>query len=169
MFRLMPECSHWKADEMLRLFKTTRKRRKLIVLPALALYLFVATWLQSGAIMCIGSDGHISLETAPLYSCNTTYESITELTVSQGSSLYDFDDGSHCGPCVDVPVKISLSRNRIASRIMTPQVDVFHHIAPIFAFLSFFDQPSLKKNFESNLPLFSDTTLYSLSTVIMLS
>jgi hypothetical protein len=70
----------------------------------LMLFQGVAASKTSQWILCVGEDGHFSVESGHEGHCGPGNEEAQELADHIGSSLGDADsfDADHCGPCWDV-------------------------------------------------------------------
>jgi len=82
------------------LLKTNRASRLLTVIALLGIF-FSSTVPPASFVLCIGDDGHRSIEAAFHGTC---LESATPYVYSFAAPLKDKDGGkdSHCGPCVDL-------------------------------------------------------------------
>ena len=75
----------------------------------LSVYLLVGFGVTNSFILCIGEDGHVTVETAindccglhPVVSSQTANQSHTENAISSADHPSDED---HCGSCVDMPL-----------------------------------------------------------------
>ena len=96
----------------------------------LLICLLAVSNVSQGVVLCIGSDGHIALETAfherchhPVHSQQPDMRQVAEETDSH-------PEGKHCQPCIDLPVSIGLTNDRLplsrvepSSQVSTPFVE----------------------------------------------
>ena len=79
-----------------------------------------------GVALCIGSDGHMSLENYSEGLCNE----ITSNSEGQHNSNFSFLtlnslNSQHCGSCVDIPISDNNTKNKvISSNDLIPEIDI---------------------------------------------
>ena len=72
-----------------------------------------------GVVLCIGADGHVEIESTWHERCEKhAHEQPTNQT--QVSFQSDHATDSHCGPCVDVPMSIDLTKITRVSKDLNP-------------------------------------------------
>ena len=79
-----------------------------------------------GVVLCIGSDGHASLESYSEGLCNE----ITSKSESQHNADFSLEtlnssNNQHCGSCVDIPISDNNTENKvISSNDLMPGIDM---------------------------------------------
>jgi hypothetical protein len=128
--------------------------------------MFVGCGFSSNVVLCIMTNGHISLETVQKGCCDLSNDSLNE-SFSKSPTLESNNYSGSCGPCVDVPAVKDVLGKRIASKTDKSLNDGFARSAT--ALFSFIPQPSTEKYRISKQPQSIYPALQSLKTVIILS
>ncbi len=87
-------------------FILLNKKRTVIPLIWLLIYLATVPMQLSNYVLCIGSDGHVEFEVAVNGRCTDTHnlnEKRTEIAVTAETA-----EDNHCGSCLDLAIFVSL-------------------------------------------------------------
>lgn len=132
---------------------------------ALACLALVGTGNSTGAVFCIGQDGHQGIEFALNGDCNASYGvGSSEAPLGLGMS-----DGHHCGPCIDIPIGLNTA--------MTPKSDESKSLAKAAsssppAIVSYFnsvvDSASVSAKYRPFCPPRGSKAFLGLRTVVLL-
>lgn len=87
--------------------KVTKKQRYKCV--AVLVCLLIAGNSVHGAVLCLGTDGHVEIESPFHERCNDADHS-QHTEQRQISNQVDHVENEHCKPCVDVPISIGLEK-----------------------------------------------------------
>ena len=66
--------------------------------------------LTHGVVLCLGSGGHIEIESAFHNRCDG-HSHHQQAEQKQFSSRSDHVEGGHCEPCIDVPITIGMTKS----------------------------------------------------------
>jgi hypothetical protein len=96
-------------------------RVRFLLIVVMLLCALVAPVAAMDVVLCIGADGHVTLEAGRNGRCGT-------LTFSSASSQHQtyemHSSADHCGPCIDVPLLAGDAREHPISWVSAPaQVD----------------------------------------------
>ena len=98
-----------------------------LVLPAWAVMVLVTV---QAAVLCVGADGHVSIEFSQLGKCGS-FLSPANPGAGPNESLSGVEDANHCGTCVDTPitqtaVRIDCSRDSPLQLVRAAQPELTH-------------------------------------------
>lgn len=91
-------------------------RRRSAVVAILLVGLLVAPVVAHDVVLCLGADGHVSLESARNGRCNTVSGTLAAPVVQITTVQAQTD---HCGPCVDVAISTSHTAAQSTSLVQT--------------------------------------------------
>jgi len=94
------------------------------ILVVLLIYVFMASNTSGELALCIGANGHVALEPAIHEHCHNH----PHIEQNELSSLGHEHDGHvespHCKPCIDIPIFIGPTDNRLALKPVKPNPDI---------------------------------------------
>ena len=94
------------------------------ILIILLIYVFIAGYTSGDLALCIGADGHVALEPVLHEHCHN-HPHIEH----DSSSMEHEHDGHvkspHCKPCIDIPIFIGPTDNRLPLKQLKPNPEVF--------------------------------------------
>ena len=102
---------------------TTRISINAILLIVMMLLLIEVPGLH-GYVLCIGDDGHVSVEAEVKGSCAAA--STPALDTGHSVALSGTEDEDHCGKCIDIAISSTKTGDRIASKKFKPTQDKNH-------------------------------------------
>ena len=102
-----------------------KKTKATPILVVLLIYVVIAGNTSGELALCIGADGHIALEPAIHEHC----ENLPHIEQNESSSMVHEHEGHpespHCKPCIDIPIFIGPTDNRLALKPAKP--DTYTH------------------------------------------
>lgn len=140
------------------------RQKKAISIHILFLCLLTASNSSGSMVICTSSDGHIMFESAFHQHCNEPAFHEHSLTSETESDESPDIERSHCEPCVDIPVNISLADNKHLSKESKPHSLVFTSSLESITIPNNTFQSTAALNFSPAAATHSD----HLSTVILL-
>lgn len=103
----------------MRLKKTTASK----ILIFLLIYVFIAGYTSGELALCIGANGHIALEPALHEHCHNQ-QHIERNNLSSTEHEHDGHlENPHCKPCIDIPIFIGPTDNRLVLKPVMPNPD----------------------------------------------
>ena len=136
-----------------------------VVTALLLVCVLMAPVAAMDVVLCIGADGHVTLEAASNGRCSdaavpTSAARRPQTTVTRASA-------DHCGPCLDVPLSTDATKEQLSSALHTfPQLDA-PGLALVTCLLSISLDLSTIPLGPCALPTVS-TTLRAIRTVVLL-
>ncbi|MHC4206988.1 MAG: hypothetical protein ACYSTT_20215 [Planctomycetota bacterium] len=107
-----------------------KKKIAIKILAVLLIYIFIAGNTSGELALCIGADGHIALEPVIHEHC----ENHPHIEQDESSSMMHEHDGHtenpHCKPCIDIPIFIGPTDNRLPLKPVKPNPDIFFCLLP---------------------------------------
>jgi hypothetical protein len=87
----------------------SEKTKAVSILFVLLIYLITAGNTFGGPVLCIGADGHVTLEQAFHEHCEHPGHSHQKDVPHLTKEVDSHSESSHCKPCVDIPISTSLT------------------------------------------------------------
>ena len=98
----------------------SKKTKATSILVVLLVYVFMAGNTSGGLALCIGANGHVAFEPAIHEHCHNR----PHIEQNDPSPMEHEHDGHlespHCKPCIDIPIFIGPTDNRIALKPVNP-------------------------------------------------
>lgn len=95
------------------------------ILAALLIYVFIAGNTSGELVLCINADGHINLEPVNHEHCEEHTYIEQNVLFPQGHEHDRHVDHSHCKPCIDIPIFIGPTDNRLPLKRIKPNPNIF--------------------------------------------
>ena len=132
---------------------TVAKTIQWLIVAVLTFQLVMGIPSHEGSVLCIGENGHREIETAQQGRCSdSTAAAFAEAVHSDVDEV--LGDGSHCGPCTDIPfVSADTNAYMVSSRCNAPKMHP--NLCTVMAFaptanLCFSTTNRLDKSFASH-------------------
>lgn len=87
-----------------------RRIQKIVALMAAGAVLYTGVSGFCAVVLCKGDNGHVQIEAATRGVCTSDEKRTSERSTSTEAVLTASRRGDHCGPCVDIPLKIGAGR-----------------------------------------------------------
>jgi len=101
----------------------SKKKISTSIVIVLLIYVFMAGNTSGELSLCIGANGHVALEPAIHEHCHNH----SHIEQNDPSSMEHENDGHlespHCKPCIDIPIFIGPTDNRLALKPVKPNPD----------------------------------------------
>ena len=95
------------------------------IVPFVALaYLLAATGPVGGAVLCIGTDGHVAIEYATGGGCTSSVCEKTERPSTDPAIRPTVPPNSHCSSCIDIPLRPDEVNNQLILHRMSPSANL---------------------------------------------
>ena len=103
----------------------SEKTKTTSILVVLLIYVFIASNTSGELALCIGANGHIALEPIIHEHCHNH----PHIEQNDPSSMEHENEGHldspHCKPCIDIPIFIGPTENRLPLKPVKPNPDIF--------------------------------------------
>ena len=101
----------------------SKKTKATSILFVLLIYVFIAGNTSGELALCIGANGHIALEPAIHGHCNNHPHIEHNNTSTIDHEHEGHLESPHCKPCIDIPIFIGPSDNRLIFKPVKPNPD----------------------------------------------
>ena len=98
----------------------SKKTKATSILVVLLLYVFMAGNTSGGLALCIGANGHVAFEPAIHEHCHNRPHIEQNDPSSMEHEHNEHLESPHCKPCIDIPIFIGPTDNRIALKPVKP-------------------------------------------------
>jgi len=98
----------------------SKKTKATSILVVLLIYIFMAGNTSGDLALCIGADGHVALEPAIHEHCQDHPHIEQNDPSSMGHEHDEHLESPHCKPCIDIPIFIGPTDNRLALKPVKP-------------------------------------------------
>ncbi len=102
----------------------SKKTTATSILVVLLIYVFIAGNTSGELALCIGANGHIALESVTHEHCHNN----PHIEHDPSSMDHEHDEhveSPHCKPCIDIPIFIGPTDNRLPLKPVKPNPDTF--------------------------------------------
>ena len=138
------------------------------IVPFVALaYLLAATGPAAGAVLCIGADGHVAIEYATGGGCTSFVCENTARPSTDSAIRPTVPPNSHCGSCVDIPLRPDGINNQLVLHKMSPSANL--HLVSHGQWDVVCSEPTHVAGTTAQICPFANTTLTHLRTVCLLT
>ena len=120
----------------------SKKKTATSILIVLLIYIFMAGNTSGGIALCIGSNGHVALEPAIHEHCHNRPHIEKNNPSSLGHEHEEHLESAHCKPCIDIPIFIGPTDNRVPLKPVKPNPDTLVSLL----------EPAAISNFQFILP-----------------
>jgi hypothetical protein len=101
----------------------SKKTKATSILIVLLIYIFMAGNTSGELALCIGTNGHVALEPAIHEHCHNHQHIEQDDPSSMGHEHDGHLESPHCRPCIDIPIFIGPTDNRLALKPAKPNPD----------------------------------------------
>ena len=101
-----------------------KKTKATSILVVLLIYVFIAGNTSGELALCIGANGHFALEPVIHKHCHN-HPHIEHDPSSMDHEHDEHVDNPHCKPCIDIPIFIGPTDNRLTLKPAKPNLDTF--------------------------------------------
>lgn len=120
------------------------------ILVVLLIYVFMAGNISGDFVLCVGANGHIALEPIIHENCHNH----PHIEQNDASLLEHEHDGHlespHCKPCIDIPIFIGPTDNRLPIKPVKPNPDTLVSLLEPVAISDYqFIIPTIPRGFSS--------------------
>ena len=128
----------------------SKKKTATSILIVLLIYVFMAGNTSGGLALCIGSNGHVALEPAIHEHCHNHPHIEKNNPSSLGHEHEEHLESPHCKPCIDIPIFIGPTDNRLALKPVKPNPDTLVSLLEPAAISNYqFILPAVPRRFYS--------------------
>ena len=93
------------------------------IIGVLLIYVFIAGNTSGELALCIGANGHVALEPVMHEHCHN-HPHIEHDPSSMDHEHHGHEDSPHCKPCIDIPIFIGPTDNRLPIKRTKPNSDI---------------------------------------------
>jgi len=101
----------------------SKKKTATSILVVLLIYTFMASNTSGGLALCIGANGHVALEPLTHEHCHNSPHIEQNDPSSLGHEHDEHLENPHCKPCIDIPIFIGSTDNRVPLKPVKPNPD----------------------------------------------
>ena len=101
----------------------SKKTKATSILVVLLIYVFMAGNTSGELALCIGANGHVALEPAIHKHCENHPPIEQNNPSSLGHEHDEHLESPHCRPCIDIPIFIGPTDNRVPLKPVKPNPD----------------------------------------------
>ena len=101
----------------------SKKKTTTSILVVLLIYVFMAGNTSGQLALCIGANGHVALEPAIHEHCHNRPHIEQNDPISMEHEHDGHLENPHCKPCIDIPIFIGPTDNRLALKPVKPNSD----------------------------------------------
>ena len=127
----------------------SKKTTATSILLVLLIYVFMAGNTSGELALCIGADGHIALEPVIHEHCHN-HPHIDHDPSSMEHEHDEHVESPHCKPCIDIPIFIGPTDNRLPIKPVKPNPDTLVSLLEPVAISGYqFILPTIPRRFSS--------------------